>query len=60
MDTLLTLEPRVAGADAVEPRVDFTEHGADLHAGEGRIPQFCKPGGTVTQICYDSTKICIS
>lgn len=60
MDTLLTLEPRVAGDDAVEPRVDFTEQGVDLHAGEGLIPQFCKPGGTVTQICINQTHGCIS
>ncbi len=49
MDTLLSLEPRIAGENLLEPRAEFTEV-ADL---EGRCFD------TTTPTCFAWTTACI-
>lgn len=53
MDKLLTLEPRAAGEDPLELRVEFDE------ASGAHLP-ICTATETcgITHVCMDNTKIC--
>jgi hypothetical protein len=51
LDTLLSLEPRIAGEDLLEPHAEFTEV-LDIGA-----PGFCNE--TTSPTCYKVTSICI-
>lgn len=50
MDTLLSLEPRIAGENPLEPHAEFPE----IHDG-GEPPCFA----TTTPTCFPWTSVCI-
>jgi hypothetical protein len=50
MSSLLSLEPRDAGTEELEPRAQFSAGRNDLHQRAGRVP---------THVCGDFTYYCI-
>jgi hypothetical protein len=60
MNTLLSLEPRVAGDASLEPHVDFPGYQGNLHYVDA-LPSRCPTEyGTIctNTICIDGTRYC--
>ena len=55
MNALLSLEPRMASDDTIEPEIDFADHRDELHGLAAR----CEVG-TTTYHCENTTRICVA
>ena len=58
MNALLSLEPRLAGPDTIDPDAVFADLCDELHSSADRLPNLCFTGTTPSLVCVLSTHVC--